>query len=364
MKKFSHILLMVSVMALAGCQSISQMSVDYLQPADVSFPEQLKKVAVINNMSDQVGNSLQGKSTDQSDIDSGRSFRQTRYLQGDASVTAEALAEALADGNFFDEVVISDSLIHSESGLMLSGQQVSDLAQQLDADVLIAIENVSLRSETEIEESPYYGMYIGAVDVKTAPVIRLYFPAQPTAHPAISKTDSIYWESYGATMYEVKENLIDKEELTRQASEFAGTEIARSLVPSWHTVNRYYFAGGSVDMRDAAVSANEHNWPEAIRLWKKAYDSTKNSKKKMYAAYNLAFGYEMTDSLETAVQWCQEAQNIAAKIEHVDANLAAHQQASNAPRTAMANIYLTQLLKRRDEMQSVRIQMSRFKEDF
>ena len=41
-----------------SCQSIEQISIDYLQPADLSFPPQLRKVAVVNNTSDAPDNKL------------------------------------------------------------------------------------------------------------------------------------------------------------------------------------------------------------------------------------------------------------------------------------------------------------------
>ena len=365
MKKHCYILLLLGILTLSGCQSIAQMSVDYLSPADVNFPEQLKRVAVINATPADAVNTLYAKWKDRPDTDDGRSYSRTQYLQGDAAVATEALATALAEGNFFDEVIISDSLIQGgAASRLLTPTQVTDLTQQLGADFLIAVENVPLRAESVVDENTYYGMYIGSTDVKTAPVVRLYFPRHNTNNPAISRTDSIYWENYSTTFYEAKRGLVSEDEMLKQASEFAGTEMAQTLIPSWHTASRYYFAGGSVDMRDAAVSAREHDWERAISLWRNAYDSSKGGKKKMYAAYNLALGYEMTDSLETAVQWAQTAKDLAAKLDKIDESGVAGQQTSSSTRYAMASFYLTQLEKRRDEMFNVRMQMSRFSEDF
>lgn len=69
--------------------------------------------------------------------------------------------------------------------------------------------------------------------------------------------------------------------MIRQASEFAGTVPVKHLLPYWKTVNRYFFSGGSVNMRDAAIYAREHNWDKAINLWKQQYDNKKVSNKCM-----------------------------------------------------------------------------------
>ena len=95
--------------------------------------------------------------------------------------------------------------------------------------------------------------------------------------------------------------------MVKQASEFAGTVPVRHLLPYWKTSNRYLFSGGSVNMRDAAVYAKEENWSKAVELWKQTYE-TKKGKQKMYAAYNTALGYEMQDSIDTALEWALKAQ--------------------------------------------------------
>ena len=37
-------------MFLAGCQTVEPLAIDYMLPADVSFPPSLKRVAIVNNM--------------------------------------------------------------------------------------------------------------------------------------------------------------------------------------------------------------------------------------------------------------------------------------------------------------------------
>lgn len=70
-------------------------------------------------------------------------------------------------------------------------------------------------------------------------------------------------------------------------------------------------------MRDAAVYARDKQWNTAIGLWKQTY-ATQKGKKKMQAAYNLAVGYEMQDSIAAALDWALKAQAEARIVDGVD----------------------------------------------
>ena len=50
MTKYSYYLLLSCLMLLAGCQTVEPLAIDYMLPADVSFPPSLKRVAIVNNM--------------------------------------------------------------------------------------------------------------------------------------------------------------------------------------------------------------------------------------------------------------------------------------------------------------------------
>ena len=51
MTKYHYCLLLMGSLLLGSCQSVEQLSIDYMLPAEVSFPATLKRVAVVNNLS-------------------------------------------------------------------------------------------------------------------------------------------------------------------------------------------------------------------------------------------------------------------------------------------------------------------------
>lgn len=361
--------LLMALLVLGGCQSVESLSIDYMLPADVSFPASLKRVAVVNNMPDTPDNQMpdEDRSGDKEKKE-GEAVRFVKYYNGDASIATEALAEAIANENYFDEVVICDSALRAHDltprETSLSGEEVSALVRDLRVDLLVALENVQIRSVRKAGFSPYYNAYLGTTDVKVWPTVRLYVPNRKGPLLTVNAPDSIYWEELGGNLAYVQSRLIGDKELVRQASEFAGTLSVKHLLPSWTTAMRYYFAGGSVNMRDAAVSVRERDWETAIGLWQEAYRQ-KKGKKKMQAAHNLALGYEMQDSIDLALEWELKAQALARAIDRVDERREAGEvNAEEVPNYVFTTLYVTELEKRKAGMPRLNIQMQRFEDDF
>lgn len=141
----------------------------------------------------------------------------------------------------------------------LSRDEVLELTQNLDVDFLIALENIQMRSNRKISYMPDWGAFLGTVDVKVYPTVRIYLPNRKGPMVTVNSNDSIFWEEAGNGEASVRSRLISEEDMVKQASEFAGTVPVRHLLPYWKTGNRYLFSGGSVNMRDAAVYAKEEN---------------------------------------------------------------------------------------------------------
>lgn len=366
MTKYYYCLLLIGSLLLGGCQSIEQLSIDYMLPAEISFPAVLKRVAVVNNMPDVPDNKLIVSEEEQKKGED-ELARLTNYYNGDAAITTEALAEALANENYFDEVVICDSALRSKDisprESTLTQEEVSELAQDLNVDFLIALENIQMRSIRKINYLREWSIFHGTVDVKVYPTVRVYLPNRKGPMVTVNSNDSIFWEEMGNSEAYVRSHLISEEDLVKQASEFAGAVPVKHLLPYWKTAERYFFSGGSVEMRDAAVYAREKNWEEAVKLWKQTYES-KKGKKKMYAAYNLALGYEMQDSIETATDWALKAQAIAREVDKIDQKQTTGISSESVPNYFFTSVYVAQLQERKEGLSRLNMQMNRFNDDF
>ena len=78
------LLTIVGLTMLWGCQSIDYLSIDYLLPAEMSFPNQLRKVAVVNNMPLEAPITLNRQFTDMPDINARLQYHKTKYYSGDS----------------------------------------------------------------------------------------------------------------------------------------------------------------------------------------------------------------------------------------------------------------------------------------
>ena len=359
-RPIAYIAIAATLACLNACQTVEPFSVDYMMPADISFPSDLKRVAIVNNIPNVPDNKLisskENKPQSETEIAS-----RTDYYNGNAQIAAESLAESVADQNYFDLVVICDSALRSKDlhprETRLAQEEVRQLTQELGVDFLISLENLQLKSMRKLEYMSSWNGYYATVDVKVYPTVRVYLPNRSVPMATINATDSIFWDKSGLDE-DILGQLVSEKDLVEEASAFAGTVPVKHLLPHWTTGHRYLFTGGTVNMRDAAVYVKEKNWPEAIRLWEKEFEERKG-KRKMYAAYNIALGYEMQDRIEEAYHWAQEAQKVAYQIDNVSKVQKGFYLPMNIPNYIMTSIYVGELKERMEGMVRLRTQTNR-----
>lgn len=61
MTKYPYILFVLLLVSFSSCQTVEQLSIDYMLPAEISFPNELKRVAIVNNVSATPDNTLPPK---------------------------------------------------------------------------------------------------------------------------------------------------------------------------------------------------------------------------------------------------------------------------------------------------------------
>lgn len=359
--------LFVFLLFLSGCQSLEVISIDYMQPAELSFPAQLRRVAIVNNTGVQPDTSSQVLIDGSQPI--GNANQATAYTNGDAAMAIETMAQEIANQNYFDEVVICDSALRARDILpresTLTQEEVENLTSGLRVDMLIALENLPISAKKVIAELPEYGVFRGTTDVKVYPLVKFYLPERARPIAAIQPVDSIFWETFGHSVAETHAQLISDERLIKESSEFAGIVPVRHFIPSWVKKDRYLYSGGTSLMRDAMVYVRENRWEEAYRNWKTFFDNARSDKKKMYAAQNIAVYHELKDSLNRAQEWALKAQEFARKAEKLPAGEASEASLlKQSVNYRLITLYLAELKQRYEQMSKLDAQMSRFKRDF
>lgn len=313
---------------LSSCTSVRTLSFDELAPAKFNFPSDVKTVAVVNNMP-EVSIPEEGVLT-------------LGELNAEGKASAEALATSLADSKYFSQVVICDSALHpkAQSRVMLSPEEIRKLTSDLEADLILSLDEVKIHTAKEDVFYPELAMIWQAIGMKVTPVLSIYMPSREKPLHVIASTDSMYWD--------IAELSSDKP-LMEESSRMTASMLTRQLVPYWNTVSRSYFGGGCVEMRDAEVYLRENDWEGARQLWAVLYNRYKKGNLKMKAAFNTALSYEMSGDLQQAREWLDKA-------------LALMKPGSSEER--IVKFYDEQLKERMETTARLHLQMSRFDNKF
>lgn len=366
MAKFKYTFVLLLVLLFASCRSVEEISIDYMIPADISFPSELRRVAIVNNTTSTPDNRFVPAD---STLKVNEISKSISYHNGKPSITVQALAEAISAENYFDVVIVCDSLLRANDIIqrenMLSKEEVGELTQSLQADLIISLENLQMKATRIIRYIPDWNAYQGTIDMTVLPTVKVYIPNRKGPMATVNAKDSIFWEELGTSESYVRTHLAGNNVMLDEASQFAGVAPIKHIVPTWKTSKRYIYAGGSVNMRDAIIYARENSWDAAFKLWEEEYQSTKSNRKQMYAALNIALYHEMKDSIEQAAEWAVKAQTLARKVDRIgEGELPANINFTTIPNYVLTSLYVAELQERINALPKLKMQMSRFYDNF
>jgi tetratricopeptide (TPR) repeat protein len=337
--------------------------IDYLVPAEVSFPAQIKRVGIVNNVGETPGRIAKNTVVDSILLEKTNGFLEQYWLNGDPKVTAEALAESLAGENYFDEVIICDSVLQAsgapKQAPFLSKEAVNALTERLDVDMLISLEEIQVEVKRQVFPMANIG-FLGTVDAKVYPKVNLYIANRTSPLVMINGNDSISREDLVSTLIAARTKVVPDEQLIAEASDFAGALPVRYMTPHWKTAGRFFYDNGSPEMRDAAFFVRENRWDKAFALWETFFEKAKGIKKAR-AASNISLYYEMKDDLKKAHEWGAKALELA-KV--------ALQIPEDERTTSLSDDYTrirynqSILEERRSHFTALKMQMNRFNDDF
>lgn len=292
MKKIVCVVILV-VFLFSACTTLRSVSFERLQAADLNFPEQVKRVGIINRVS-VMPDTLSGK----------KEMKGT--MEGNGWIASELFAEKVADTHYFDQVLICDSALRKpgddpEANPFLSLAEIDSLSLVMDVDVLLVMERVKLQLSEAIVYVPELLDHFPSVDAVVTPIVRVYKEGRNVPLFTLSESDTLCW---------MKNSRLTLDEMVERSSLHAAGMLVNYLLPTWQEFHRYYFDGGHVDMRDAGIYVREDDWQEAAALWKTVYDS-KKGKQKMRAAFNLALYHELQDEFSQALRYLDEAEALS-----------------------------------------------------
>lgn len=328
MKQSKTILAVIMSLLLCSCVSYNYVTFERLEAGDINYPESVRRVGVVNNMPHFNFVRMEEKSS------------KLPPLEGNGTVFADTLAYLLASADYFDHVLICDSMLQGmntsfSEPYALSPQKADSLIEAMGVDVLFSLDRVKVELSEWYERNAWGSPEYKGVKAVVKPMMYAYIPGRDAPWFSISDADSLY--------YKWNMNL-SQELLQKEASAHSAYMLMEHLLPSWNVMERTYYASGYMELRDANVYMMADNWGDAFYLWKQAYE-TKKGKKKMMAVFNMAVYYEAHDDTERSIECLEEALTLVKPGSYDE---------------GMMRLYLAQLKNRLEKRKKLDVQMKRF----
>lgn len=323
----SAVLTIVCLLLFSSCSTVKWVSIERFLPAQSRVAERVFRVAVVNNQPD---------------------FSDRRAASGlyalDSQAVADSLAQYLADSDFYDEVVVLDSVLPQVQTLAyeereLRPSQVKELARRLNVDMIVSVEFAVFSYEG-------YPAQEGTVST----LVKLYLPGELHPVDTLFRQGLIGWDpsvDYTGLSAPARQKMM----LRHIAVSEAAWLSVPDLVPGWGTVELPYYTGANVEMRDAAVYLAEEDWAEVRLLWE-AQLKHKNRMRRMEANLNMAVWHEIhDDNIDTAHRYAEQALKLSA-------------EKPDSYNYRFISGYLKDLEARGRDLKRVKQQMHRFSDDF
>ena len=303
-KMRSLLLIWVGTFLLSACATVSYVDIQTFNPAEVTFPEYVRKVLIVNNAAPQPSDegytyTLYGVKQD------------TCRAKVDSALfeASRSLGETILEGAYFNDVLLYNQPLRIDSFYLsdpkLTPAQVTALCDANGADAIISWDRLLFEMKKEVDRLGE-GLILGTVDVRMGGVLRSYLPGKEGPLATVVVGDSISWTESANGENMLDELLPTAEEALSMAGQYIGTKATPNFVPHWINETRWYFSGMGSQWKEAAAYAATDKWDKANARWKQVYDRSKG-KNKARAASNLALSEEMSGHLDKAREWAQRS---------------------------------------------------------
>jgi len=313
---FNLITLFLLCCTFTACESLYEVSIDNMVPGKFNFVAGMDSVAVVNNTIIDTTDSMQEYPV------TAKTWGQYEYIQGDPKVTTEAIAHALADQNFFKQVMICDSALRMSDTIPyyirnmreLNHDEVLSLCSDLHSNVLISLDNIliEINRKASFKRDDNNMYWSGMAQAKVYPVIRIYTPKRSKRVAEFVLLDSIAWEDDEEGLSLLKNSLPSNDTIKSIASDYAGY-ICKNLIPNWTSEPRYFYANGMSSTGQYIIYLiNNEKWDKVQKEWEDSYKGL-HGKQKVEMAYNLALANEMNNNIKNAQEWVTTTISLASK---------------------------------------------------
>lgn len=301
---------------LSGCMKSASLTV--LQPAQMTLPEHISTVAVVDRSKPSNGwlNVLEGLVT-------GEAIGQDKRSREEA---VRGLTDALTRTPRFKVKNTGIEMTGSKAGVNLPAplewSEIERICSTYGADAVVTIEsfdsdNGASTRRVENKKKDKDGKQIIEVryDAEQRTGVRMgwrmYDPQTKIIIDEFTTDDYLVRDGSGTTERAALNNLPSPVSVSRMVAFNGGRRYGMRIAPVYVQVSRQYYAkakGVKDEMKQAARLVRGNNWDKAADIWKKIAERPGVSNKAAgRAAYNMAVAAEMHGELDVALEWAQKA---------------------------------------------------------
>ncbi|MCC8153719.1 MAG: DUF6340 family protein, partial [Tannerellaceae bacterium] len=271
---------------LPACSTISYITIETYNPAEITFPDPTGTILIVNNAIPQPAEmgyeyTLKGKAQD-----SCRANADSALFD-----VCKALGEMIVENGFFEDVLLyhlptrTDEVFYSDKKLTL--EQINTLCYENNVNAIISLDRLLFYMSKEIQQFSE-GYYYGTIDVKMTGIVRSYLPGRVNPLATILVNDSIYWGETASSLVHLNKLLPKPEDALRTAGKYIGEKIHPNFVPYWLEEGRWLYKGYSTTWKEATAFAMSGKWDNAYQKWYSIYQHTKSWKEKAITTANIA----------------------------------------------------------------------------
>jgi hypothetical protein len=306
----------VLMIFMTSCGTMSHVSMEVLVPAQISLPQHIKKVGVLNRSmpakGEWVTNVLEGFITGESimadkDASNNCAMGLVTMLNENPRLTAVLVTSTKLKGTGTREW--PDALAWTTVDSLCDNYKVDAIVclETFDSDILFNTGKTLVKTTINSVDTMVYEFF-SDLKVNVNAGWRIYDNVKKEQVDQNIFVDEKGWDTKGWTADESFKKLPNKRDAINGAGLFAGDQYGVRISPSWTNVYRSYYAKGKKQdgFKQAKKWVKQNNWEQAANIWENII-KTEDPKNVGRAYYNLAVASEVDGDLDTAYIYAKKA---------------------------------------------------------
>lgn len=287
--------IIVSLVFATSCASTKYMTLDILQPAHISFSEDIVNVGIVDNAGRVIDDNESDVSIEAKDLITSKTKK----------ILLESLTQFMNDEKYFNEVKLYPHALRTdkEYGRQLPATKstLQQVAHEIDADALLVVETFETENREQLMSGS--GWIFTAATANATMMFRLYNAAGDAMSTYMATKDSTTWIGDPNT---TQNEMASYQQLALQLAE----TTTKNLIPYWETQERIFYTDGTKLMKEANKYAEKGKWADAAKVWGAAYEAQDKNNQKAKIAANIALANESLGDIPNAVEWIRIASNM------------------------------------------------------